>query len=409
MSKVRIPKIIKDKSVIDRIANMTEEDGLKESFFMETFGDFDGQETIRTYDIITIPPGSYGPENNKNINQFQTTVGRYWFNKVFIEKDFFELFGYVNETVTDKYLGSLEQEISYAVLEDRVPLDSLKRFIMKCQKLQPASTMLCPSYTDTMFYAIKKIEKRKEELMKKYKKAIDSGDAKAINDMETELINYAKELLKDDPSADMFNSGARGSWGNNFKNLFIMKGAVADPDPDKGYHIITSNYINGIKKEEYVDMGKSLVEGPYKRAKKTEVGGYWEKCFLNAFQHIILGPKDSDCGTKRYLEVTLTKKNIKNHMYNYILDNGKLVELTHTNSDKYIGKKVKMRFSSLCQSKDYICNKCSGNLFYRLGIKNIGTATPQIPSVLKNISMKSFHNSVVDFAEMDPMKAFGLE
>ena len=31
--------------------------------------------------------------------------------------------------------------------------------------------------------------------------------------LDKELLDYAKELLKDDPSADMFNSGARSSWG----------------------------------------------------------------------------------------------------------------------------------------------------------------------------------------------------
>jgi hypothetical protein len=37
-------------------------------------------------------------------------------------------------------------------------------------------------------------------------------------------------------------------------------------------------------------MAKSMTEGPYKRGVKTQVGGYWEKLFLRAFQHLTLGP-----------------------------------------------------------------------------------------------------------------------
>ena len=63
----------------------------------------------------------------------------------------------------------------------------------------------------------------------------------------------------------------------------------------------------------------------------------------------------------------------------------------------------------MCKSKDYICSKCAGNLWYRLGVKNLGIFTAQVPSKLKNISMKSFHDSVVTTVEMDPMKAFSIK
>ena len=96
-------------------------------------------------------------------------------------------------------------------------------------------------------------------------------------------------------------------------------------------------------------------------------------------------------------------------MYSYILEKGNLVELTTENQDKYLGKNVKMRFSSMCKSKTGICNKCAGNLFYRLDIYNIGSATPQIPSKVKVLLMKKFHDSVINFTEMDIEKAFGFK
>lgn len=94
-------------------------------------------------------------------------------------------------------------------------------------------------------------------------------------------------------------------------------------------------------------------------------------------------------------------------MYCYVINNdGSLEEITSKNKSKFIGKTVKLRFSSMCEAKNGICNKCAGNLFYRLGIRNVGASTPQIPSRLKVLSMKLFHDDQLNFTEMDPMSAF---
>ena len=103
----------------------------------------------------------------------------------------------------------------------------------------------------------------------------------------------------------------------------------------------------------------------------------------------------------------VTDKNIGMIMYCYVINSdGSLEEITSKNKSKFIGQKVKLRFSSMCESKNGICNKCAGNLFYRLGIRNIGASTPQIPSKLKVLSMKLFHDDQLNFAEMNPMQAF---
>ena len=76
--------------------------------------------------------------------------------------------------------------------------------------------------------------------------------------------------------------------------------------------------------------------------------------------------------------------------------------------DKYIGKTVKFRFSSMCKSKNYICNACAGNLFNRLGEQNIGVAESQVSERLKNAMLKLFHNSEIKNSEMDIAKAFNI-
>lgn len=401
---------IKDKLLIDELLSLTENDCLTLSKMMNLLGDFGNGEKCRPYDYFLVPANSYGKEKTLNKKPFYTTVGLWIFNKAFIEQDLFEIFHYINEPISKKVHSKINDELSYAVMEDRISLDKLKRFEMKVQKFMPLVSVLSASYTDKMLTITKDISKKKKELLKKYDAEIKNKDPKIMNQIEGELLDYAKDILKDDPSMDMFDSGARASFSNNFKNMFVSKGSIKNPDPDKGYDLITSSYMEGISKEDYPAFAASLSDGPYSRAKKTETGGYWEKQFLRAFQHLKLLPKGSDCGTKKTLSIYLTEKNIDGWMYSYIVDGNNTVELTSQNKNKYLNKTVKIRFSALCEAKDgHFCNKCAGNLFYRLGIENVGAATPQVPSKVKVLLMKKFHDSVINFAEMDVEKAFGFK
>lgn len=408
MSSRKAKRITSPKD-IEYLVNIKEKD-ITTSFIMDTFGEFETGQRFRPYDIIEIPANSYGPEGKKNKKSFITTVGIWIFNKYFIEEDLFDIFKYINKTIDKKMYGKLNNDLSVAVLEDRLPLESMKRFNMKTQKCMPYISILAPNYTDKMLTCTEVINKKKKELYSKYEEQIKKGDEIAATKMEKELLDFALEYMGDDPSMDMFISGARGSIGNNFKNMFVMKGVIKDPDPNakQRYNVAMSNYIDGISPDEYALFANSLAAGPYARAKKTENGGYREKLFLRAFQHLTLDPPGSDCGTKRYIEVVLTESNINEWMYSYIIEGSKLIELTSQNKSKYIGKKVKVRFSALCESKTGICNKCMGNLYYRLNKTNVGTSLTQIPSVQKNISMKSFHDSTQSLYDMDLEKIFQL-
>lgn len=408
MAEVRKSKTITNPKDIEYLINITEED-ITTSFIMDNFGDFGKGPRFNPFDLITIPKGSYGPEGKKNKNDFVTVVGLWVYNKYFIERELFDIFGYINKTVDSKMDKYINTTLSEYVLEDKLPLEVLDRYLTKQQKCMPYIDVLAYNYSEKMLTCTKAINKKKAELLKKYKDGIEAGDPLVGDKMEKELLDFAVEYMGDDPSMDMFISGARGNISNNFKNMFVMKGVVKDPDPNakQKYKVAMSNYIDGISPEEYALFANTLAAGPYARAKKTQVGGHLEKLFLYAFQHVKLLDKDSDCGTTRTITVYLTNKNISQYMYMYIVDGSKLVELTSDNKAKYLGKKVKFRYSSLCKAPaGTICNKCMGNLPYRLNIRNIGTATTQIPSTMKNISMKSFHDSTQQLFDMDLESVF---
>ena len=402
---VRKPKHITNPKDIEYILSLTEDQAAAKNTIMDLFADFGDGPRFNTYDIIEIPKGSYG-KTKKNKNQFTTTVGLYVFNKGCIE-DMSDVLGYINEPITaDKY-DEINELVSYAKLEDKITIQQLKDFIIQSQIYMSCTSALSPSHTMVLLLISDKIEVKKKQLLKdKYGEAIKKKDIKAMDALDKELLDYAKELLKDDPSVDMFNSGARSSWGNNFKNMYVSRGTVKLTDDS--YDIITSSYMSGLSKEDLVKANDAAVGGPYSRAVKTKEGGYREKQILYGLQHVKVLPKGSDCGTNRTIDVTLTKKNIKNWMYSFIKQGSNLVEITSDTKDKFIGKTVKMRYFSLCESKNGICEKCAGTLFNRLGITNVGLASDIFGSRLKNTSMKSFHVSQIKFDDMDVEEAFNL-
>lgn len=136
------------------------------------------------------------------------------------------------------------------------------------------------------------------------------------------------------------------------------------------------------------------------KAVGTQVSGYFAKKILAALQTEVLDVKDSDCGTNRYVEVKLTKSASRDFLYRFIIDNGKLVELTPEVMPKYIDKTVKMRSVMYCTT-DKKCNCCAGNMFYKLGLENAGLTSSRVATTLTKLGMKKFHDTVVKAEEID--------
>lgn len=400
----RKSKEITKQSDLDELLSLNYEKTAQKSTIMNYFADFGKGPRFNPYDTIEIPKGVYG-KNKKNKNKFKTTVGLWVFNKIFIE-DMSDVIGYINEPVTKPVYNSINKKLSYALLENKITLDQLKRYIMNGQILLSCTSALCPSHTMEMLLITKKAEVKKKSIEKKYKDDLAKGDVVAIKKVENELIDFAKEEMKDAESVDIYNSSAfKSSWGNNFKNMYLTRGALKGTDGSYSY--ASSSFISGMNKDEFANVNDAAVGGPYSRSRKTQEGGYLEKQFTNATQHIKVLPKGSDCGTKRYITVTLTKKNISLWMYSFYLNNGKLTEITSENADKLIGKTIKMRYSGLCEAKDgCICEKCMGTLYNRLNIENVGLGVMIIASGIKRAAMKAFHDSSLNLYEINPDNIF---
>ena len=81
-------------------------------------------------------------------------------------------------------------------------------------------------------------------------------------------------------------------------------------------------------------------------------------------------------------------------LYRFVLDGGKLVELTNDNIDKYTGRHIQMRSPMFCKG-DILCEHCAGTLFKRIDVKNVGFICFNLTGNLMNLSMKKMHDSSV--------------
>ena len=274
--KVNITEFNKNEITKDNLVNeillITDKD-VTSSLVMNLFGSFGGHALCHHYDTFEIPVGGYkfkkGEKYVSNKEPITTTFGIWIFNVFFFRDiDLADIMGgYLNVNINKKVLEKqILGKLSYALIEDKINTEQLKVFLDRTQFIMPFETILSPSHTEKILSCTKEINKLKDKLFKENKAALEVGDessAAVAEDIENQLKEFAMEYLKDDPSLDPYLSGAGGNIDNNFKNMYIMKGAIRNPDPTakKEYEIAKSSFIDGISKDEYSLLARSLSGG----------------------------------------------------------------------------------------------------------------------------------------------------
>ena len=335
--------------------------------------------------------------NEKDIT---TTVGRFVFNKIIIERELIGVLGYINEPITGGHLSKIDDKLSKALLQDKITTEAMANYLDRLQWLSmQAHTMLCGSFTMGVLKPIPEMQKVRDKLIKDNKDKLENGDLMTAIKVEQESLKVAVDKIKNDPGMDLFNSGARGSLGNNYKNISVMKGPIFNPSTGK-FDVVESNFMEGIRKEELPIYGNAIVTGAYPKAIGTATSGYFSKQITSALQAVLLDPPGSDCKTKMTIKHLLTPKNKADLMYRYIEEKGKLVLLDETTMNSYMNKVVNLRTPMTCAGKN-ICSKCAGEMYYLLGIKNAGLTASRASSTLLNLSMKKFHDGTAKTTEVD--------
>lgn len=351
---------------------------------------------FETYDSFRLRPGEY-----INKDDIVTTVGSFIFNKFIVEPRFANLLGYVNDVIDSKGLGNLESRLSELLLEDKITTDDFADYLNRIQWLgMQFHEPLSASFTMNGLKPNKKVIKRREELVKQNKEALEKGDVMVMSAIEKELVKLAEEEVGTDPSMDLYYSGARGSISNNYKQLSIVKGPILNKTTGK-YQFIGHSLFEGISKKEIASAGTNVINAQYPKSCGTAVSGYKAKQISSLGQAVMLRKDVIDCGTKGYVDIVIPKSMKNKFLYRYIIENGKPVMLKNENIDQYVGKRVKLRSIMYCGCDSGVCMTCAGRLFEKLQIDSIGLTTSTLTGALLNLKMKAMHDTSVKVNEID--------
>lgn len=354
-------------------------------------------------DIIMI-----GPEQSPFVKDGTlTTLGIFIANKVIFED--MQIFGYINKTLNGATIKAIQSKIPQAIMEGDITQQQVFDYIDRTQWLFGGTLahLINTSISSTLVNLPDDAKKLRTKLFKENKEALERGEPQISADVEKQITKTALDTMRknNDPALALFDSGCGIDPHNNYKTMFVMKGAIVDNTGESptGYKTVTSNYDDGVSQEDMPKIADSLVTGAYSRGVSTQVAGYSGIKYNAVFQRVRFGPRGSDCGTKRTESVLVTKDNMKElGQYHFIMVNGKPVMLTPDNVSAYLGKTVELRSPIYCEYDDPMyCNTCCGDRSYRIGIKNAGLALNIAAGALLNQSLKKFHDVTIKTSAID--------
>lgn len=343
-----------------------------------------------------------------------TTIGIYIVNLHLVQPRFNKLLGYVNSPFGGKTVKLIENILSEALYYDNITTDDMADYYNRLQWLggHDELSLLTPSITPALLKPPPGLMEKKQALLKKYEKELDPSNpnnALVAAKIEAELIADAEKYLKEQEGYENFESKSKINISNNYKTMNIMKGPLLNSYSGQ-YQVNSSEYNTGVKKEEYASISDSAVLGSHARAINTAKGGYLAKKTNQALNAVQAGPKGSDCKTEKTLDVYIYPEMVDDYLNRYIIDDGKIVELTNDNINKYIKTTVKMRSPIYCKMEEpCFCNICLGNQPYLLGLDNFGLAINRISNKLLTLSMKKFHDLTVKTEAIDPDTLFDFK
>jgi hypothetical protein len=351
-------------------------------------------------DTLTLPKGSLpGTSGKLPASDLKTTVGRLIFNRAVVEPLGYDVLGYRNEPMGKPGISKLDRDVADLLLEGRVTAPQAIAHVDRLQWLGfSASAFVNPSLSPWLVVPLPEVEKRKKELVKIHEEAIQAGDVFKAGEIEAELLNLARGILKDDPSYAIYASESRGDFKNNYKNTAVMRGAMRS-GVDGSYSVSSANLAEGIPRGEYDKYADMAVEASYGRAVQTRMGGYEAKKLSAAFQSVVLGEPSSDCLTRGLLTVDITRENAPGFKYRFVKEGNRLVELTPDVLQTYIGRSVQVRSPMFCRG-EALCSRCSGTLYHRMGIRNVGLLSSRVGTRILNLALKAFHDSSVKTARL---------
>lgn len=342
---------------------------------------------FQPFDILTVSKGDLECIHS----EMETTVGSFLLNKYLIDgPGLGKHIQYINNEMNGKDVDKLGDKVASLFRTDVISVDVVNKYLtIRDAFLSMIYQAILPSLSYNIMKVQPQIEQKAEELLRQYANEIEAGDLVTMNKIQDELVKYARDLLQDDESMILYQSGSKPFFENNYKVLSIMRGPIKNEMTGK-YEFVTSNLMNGITKHDIPSSANTILASEYPTAIATKTAGHQSKKILYFMQGETVGEKDSDCGSKATIKMVAT--NDLANEYRYFVEKGELKLLSPENISQYRGKVLSFRTPLGCTRDNGPCNKCVGEYPYMIGIVNIGLMANKISgSVLNNLT-KSKHN-----------------
>jgi len=319
------------------------------------------------------------------------SLGRIWFNIIMPDK--YEL---VDEPVTKQLMNKVTSDLldKYGPEVTAETMTLLNKEAFKLHSFEPVT------FSEDDFILPDEIVKMKKKRLEGEKDPIKFNEQ--LNIIAERLI----EILKKKNSAlyKFIASGAKGK-AIDMAVLIIARGSAVDMEG--GVSVPTSNSINdGFTLKEFYENANVARNGLFIRSIGSAEPGALARDVAYANSNIMLS-KTKDCGTKKYLELNITKELSKSLIGRFYLAKTKLIEITKDNVDSIIGKVIKVRSPLYCIDKKGICHICYGTMGENLEQTHIGllAASTLNTQGLNAFAMKARHSSgVKQFKETDLLK-----
>ena len=368
------------------------------SLFMYTFGTYnkEGDVRFRLDEPLILKPGEY----YGNTEEIKTSLGNFYMNKAIIPENVFKKCGYVHKRWSaGVWYNYMDRVASALLLDELYPDEALAS--AECIKLlnnlaffsYALISVACSGTTENITFMPQNVREYKEKIFKENEEGLKSGDTEIAAMVEKKVLDFAKAELVNDKGSDLFESGSKSTYENNYKLVHVMKGSVFNIGKGK-FETAQSSLRDGIKQDEYPLIADAMIKGAYSKGMGPAKGGYMSKKDNAAFQSLVLDIKGSNCGTTGTLNILVTPMLSKMIRFRYMKKNGKVVRLTDDMMAGLIGKSIELYDPMFCKNEK-TCNRCAGDLYYNLGITNIGLTLAKKSATLLNKSLKNFHDATI--------------
>lgn len=228
-------------------------------------------------------------------------------------------------------------------------------------------------------------ERVKEEYIEKNKDKL--SDPAEVAKLEKILQDMDREWLAGDPSLDFYLKGKY--FSTTRKRQYYSFGAESPFTDGSTVEFISRPLSKGLDVSKLPTMINTIREGSYNRGAMTELGGAATKAVYRAMSTVEIG--SDDCGDTVGFPVLLSRKARSYWIGCYLIEDGKVIEITEDNFNQYADKTVMLRSPMSCkESKPNFCKCCLGKPNTEIG-NGLAASSATVTGILLYVFMSAFH------------------